>query len=95
MRRKVRFEGVANIDKTEVDWSILSDCGSIVSACLLVMNIKIALEPLNKFQVILILRLAHFFDIDVLLNFAFGKGLLQNFVVPNELPFILGSPVDL
>lgn len=42
----------------------------------------------------MVFSFAQFFDINVFLDFAFCKRLLQNFVVANKFPLIASFPVD-
>ena len=58
-----------------------------------IMKVEVAFQPLNKLQVILIFTFTQFFYIDVLLDFALGKSLLQNLVVCDKLPFVFSTPV--
>lgn len=59
-----------------------------------VKQVVVSFHPLYEFQVVLVLGLGEFFDVDVLLDAAFVEALLQDLVVIDELPLVLGAPVD-
>ena len=65
------------VHESQINRSMLTSASSIIGGDVcLIMEIKISFEPLNKLKVVLILRFAEFFYVDVFLDFAFGKGLL-------------------
>ena len=59
------------------------------------VDVKVAFEPLEKLEVILIFSLDKLINVDVLLHIVLGKRLLQHFVVLDELVVVLGSPFNL
>lgn len=66
-----------NIDKTQIDWCIFSGSGSVISGYIcFVEKVKVSFEPLNEFEVILVLGFTQFFYINVFLDFTFGERLL-------------------
>lgn len=59
------------------------------------IQIEEPLEPLDELQVVLVFALRQLLDLDVLLDVALLERLLQNLEVLDELPLVLGPPVDL
>lgn len=94
IRRLLHFQGVSDVNKTEIYLCVLASIDGIILPYLIfVMQVVVSFEPLHKLQVVLVPALAQFFDIDVFLYFALGEGLLEDLVVVDELPLVPGVPV--
>jgi hypothetical protein len=88
-------ERISNFDETKVNLCVFSSISCIVLAnFVFIMEIEVSLEPLDEFEVVLVLALAELFNIDIFLYFALGKCLLENLVVVDKLPLVAGMPID-
>ncbi len=95
VKKVLLFEGIANIDKTEVNLTIFACSFRIICADIsLVVEIKISFHPLDEFEVVLVFGFGEFLNVDVFEDFAFGKSQLENFEIVDELPFIDGVEAD-
>jgi len=65
----------------------------ILSQIIFIMQIKVTFQPLYKLQVVLIFTFTKLLNVNIFLNFAFSKRLLQDFVVVDELPFVTSLPI--
>lgn len=57
------------------------------------VEVEEPLEPLDELEIVLVLRLGEFFNLDVLLDVALLEGLLQNLEVLDKLPLVARAPV--
>ena len=94
VRCELLFVRFSEVHKTEINLSPFSRSFGVVGVCVFVEQVKISFQPLDEFEIVLVLRLGQLFDLDVLLHFTLGKTLLKDFVVVDEFPFILCLPVN-
>lgn len=94
LRSLILAQRVPDLDEGKIYLCFFATAGRVVGAeVVLVVQIEVSLEPLNELKVILVAALAQLLDVDIFLNLALRKRLLQNLIVVYKFPLVSRLPV--